>query len=150
MKNFGSKLKLLREEKKMTQTEVAEKLNVTRQSISNWETNKNYPDVISLVSLSKLYDTSLDILLNTEREVVESMKQELDSYTGVDMTKLIIFSILAFILPIVGIAFVILLLTPPKNVPYYKVSKLIGYIALTLQIIFTLLLIIGIIASFAN
>ncbi|AHI54986.1 helix-turn-helix domain-containing protein [Listeria ivanovii] len=150
MESFGTKLKELRENRDFTQTQIAEKLHVTRQSVSNWENDKNYPDVMSLIALSNLYEVSLDSLLKSEKEVVKAMKQELDSYTGVDMTKLIIFSILAFIIPIVGIIFVVLLLTPPKNAVYYKLSKSIGYIALGVQIVFIIVLTAGILASFAN
>lgn len=51
MNNFGEKLKMLREQNDFTQDEVAQKLNVTRQSVSNWENNKNYPDLTTLVTL---------------------------------------------------------------------------------------------------
>lgn len=52
MNNFGEKLKMLREQTDITQERVSQKLNVTRQSVSNWENNKNYPDLTTLVTLS--------------------------------------------------------------------------------------------------
>ena len=49
---FAKKLKELRESKNMTQEEVAEKIFVSRQSISNWENNKTYPDIgLSLIHI---------------------------------------------------------------------------------------------------
>ena len=100
MNNFGEKLKMLREQTDITQEEVSQKLNVTRQSVSNWENNKNYPDLTTLVTLSQLYNISLDDLLKDENNVVKSMKTELNSYRSSELIKLIIFSVLAFLLPI--------------------------------------------------
>ncbi|MGO2565433.1 MAG: helix-turn-helix transcriptional regulator [Brochothrix thermosphacta] len=98
--NFGEKLKMLREQTDITQEEVSQKLNVTRQSVCNWENNKNYPDLTTLVTLSQLYNISLDDLLKDENNVVKSMKTELNSYRSSELIKLIIFSVLAFLLPI--------------------------------------------------
>ena len=49
----------------MTQEEVAEKVLVSRVTISNWENGKTLPDIASLISLSELYNISLDELTNT-------------------------------------------------------------------------------------
>lgn len=57
------RLKHFRNLKGLSQTEVAEKLSLTRQAISNWEANKSYPDLDNIVLLSKLYDVSVDELL---------------------------------------------------------------------------------------
>ena len=51
-----------RKKKGITQQEVADTLYITRQSLSNWENGKNFPDVPMLVELSKYYDFSLDII----------------------------------------------------------------------------------------
>ena len=53
---FGDRLKQQRKIKELTQDEVAEKLNVSRQTISNWENEKSYPDIKSLISLSNIYE----------------------------------------------------------------------------------------------
>ncbi|ANZ96554.1 MULTISPECIES: helix-turn-helix domain-containing protein [Brochothrix] len=133
MNNFGEKLKMLREQNDITQEEVSQKLNVTRQSVSNWENNKNYPDLTTLVTLSQLYNISLDDLLKDENNVVKSMKTELNSYRSSELIKLIIFSVLAFLLPIIGIVFGILLLCTKKRVEYYRIAKIIGTISLIWQ-----------------
>ena len=54
------KLKKLRSEKHMTQQEVAEKLCVTRQAVSNWETGKTQPDFDMLRSIAEIYCVSLN------------------------------------------------------------------------------------------
>jgi len=133
MNNFGEKLKMLREQTDITQEEVSKKLNVTRQSVSNWENNKNYPDLTTSVTLSQLYNISLDDLLKDENNVVKSMKTELNSYRSSELIKLIIFSVLAFLLPIIGIVFGILLLCTEKRVEYYRIAKIIGSISLIWQ-----------------
>lgn len=50
------------------QEDLAEKVFVTRQTISNWENAKNYPDINSLVLLSQLFGVSLDILVKGDLE----------------------------------------------------------------------------------
>lgn len=61
--DFGEQLRKVRTEKKLTQEQVASKLNVSRQAVSNWENNKNLPDLEMVVSLSKTFDLSLDQLI---------------------------------------------------------------------------------------
>ncbi len=64
--DIGSKIKAARVEKKFTQEQVAEVLGVSRQTISNWENGKSYPDIISVIKMSECYGVSLDYLLKGE------------------------------------------------------------------------------------
>ena len=65
MKNMISmNLKRLRKEHQYTQENVAEKINVSRQSIAKWENGESTPDIDTLIKLSKLYNVSLDNLVN--------------------------------------------------------------------------------------
>ena len=57
-------LKRLRKEHQYTQENVAEKINVSRQSIAKWENGESTPDIDSLIKLSKLYNVTLDNLVN--------------------------------------------------------------------------------------
>ena len=57
-------LKRLRKIHQYTQENIAEKINVSRQSIANWEKGESAPVIDSLVKLSKLYNVSLDNLVN--------------------------------------------------------------------------------------
>jgi hygromycin-B 4-O-kinase len=61
--NIGEKLKLRRKKAGYTQERVAEMMNITRQTLSNWEIGKNYPDIDSIITLSRIYKLSLDELL---------------------------------------------------------------------------------------
>ena len=67
--DIGSKIKAARLKKKMTQVQVAELLGVSRQTISNWENEKSYPDIISVIKMSDYYEASLDYLLKGEQKM---------------------------------------------------------------------------------
>ena len=58
--DIGLQIKKFREQQKISQEELALKIFVSRQTISNWETNKSCPDVKSLISLSNIFNVSLD------------------------------------------------------------------------------------------
>ena len=73
---LGNKIKYYRGEKELSQEELAERVYVTRQSISNWENNKNYPDINSIVLLSEVFEISIDNLIKGD---VEQMKKEINS-----------------------------------------------------------------------
>ena len=58
--DFGRQVKQLRSDKGLTQEQLAEQLHVSRQAVSNWENNKNLPDLELLVTMAELYSLSLD------------------------------------------------------------------------------------------
>ncbi|MDE7252158.1 MAG: helix-turn-helix domain-containing protein [Acetatifactor sp.] len=64
----GEKLALLREKKGITQEKLSEILNVSRQSVSRWETNISFPETDKLIKLSKLFECSIDFLLNEDMQ----------------------------------------------------------------------------------
>ena len=71
--DIGSKIKAARLEKKLTQEQVAEILGVSRQTISNWENEKSYPDIISVIKMSDCYEVSLDYLLKGEQKMAKKL-----------------------------------------------------------------------------
>ncbi|MEE1255446.1 MAG: helix-turn-helix transcriptional regulator [Lachnospiraceae bacterium] len=71
---IGKQIRKHRQDLKLSQDELAEKIFVTRQTISNWENDKNYPDIKSLLLLSSLFDISLDILVKGD---LEEMKEQI-------------------------------------------------------------------------
>ena len=71
---IGDKLVELRKQKNLTQENVAETLNVTRQTISNWELGQTIPDLEQAKALSKLYKISLDELVDNDVKEVLSEK----------------------------------------------------------------------------
>lgn len=71
---IGSKIKKSRIDAKLTQEQAAEALGISRQTISNWENEKSYPDIVSVLKMSDLYGVSLDYLLKGD----SAMKNYLD------------------------------------------------------------------------
>lgn len=71
---IGKQIKKYRKEMNLSQDELAKKIFVSRQTISNWENNKNYPDIKSLLLLSSFYDVSLDILIKGD---IDEMKEKI-------------------------------------------------------------------------
>lgn len=67
--DIGNKIKNARKEKGLTQEQAAQILGVSRQTISNWETEKSYPDIINVIKMSEHYDVSLDYLLKGEKQM---------------------------------------------------------------------------------
>ena len=72
---IGNKLKKSRLESKLTQEKVAEEIQVSRQTISNWENEKSYPDIVSVIKLSDLYNISLDELLKGDSEMIKHLDE---------------------------------------------------------------------------
>ncbi len=75
---IGKKLKAARQGSGLTQEQVAERLYVSRQTISNWENEKSYPDIVSVVRLSDLYSISLDDLLKGDAKMLEHLEESTD------------------------------------------------------------------------
>lgn len=76
----------LRKKKGMSQENVAEKLGLSRQAISRWERAESAPDINNLTELSKLYEISLDDLLNTNMVSEKSKLQEENNKINNDHT----------------------------------------------------------------
>ena len=70
---LGNQIKKYRNELDLSQEKLAEQIFVSRQSISNWENDKNYPDINSLIRLSEVFQISLDSLIKGDWE---KMKKE--------------------------------------------------------------------------
>ena len=66
MKNFGNKIKALRRKMNLTQEELAERLNISFQAISKWETNASLPDVTMLPVLANFFNVTTDELLGVD------------------------------------------------------------------------------------
>lgn len=121
--NIGERLYELRKGKKLSQEEVADKLNVTRQTISKWETNGSLPDFDKIKPLCELYEITADELLTGEKKETEEQplnKQEIKKERAQGIAAGVLFYFIAivwimisvpvlFINPIVASAIFILL-----------------------------------------
>ena len=95
---IGKKLKDARMRSGFTQESVAEKVNVSRQTISNWENEKSYPDIIRVIELSNLYSISLDELLKGDEKMMEHLEE---STNVVKSTRKLIGAILLNIITVI-------------------------------------------------
>ena len=87
---LGKQIKMHRQEAELSQEELANRVYVSRQTILNWENDKSYPDVNSLVLLSEIFQISLDKLIKgdigvmkevIQKEEIEKMKRYGKIYT---------------------------------------------------------------------
>ena len=60
---FKKKLKYLRKQKGFTQEDLAEKLNVSRQSVTKWESGKSLPNLVNIKEILNIFSVSIDLLL---------------------------------------------------------------------------------------
>ena len=74
---IGAFIKELRKEKELTQEQLAEQFNVSRRTVSRWETGRNLPELDILIEMADYYEVELRELLNGERKS-ESMNKELE------------------------------------------------------------------------
>ncbi len=80
---IGDKIITARKNADLTQNQLAEILGVSRQSVSNWENNRAYPDIISVIKISDICNISLDSLLKND----EKMMKHLEESTNTVKTK---------------------------------------------------------------
>ncbi len=125
---LGSRIKKYRNELNMSQETLAEKIYVTRQTISNWENDKNYPDINSLIRMSELFNVSVDTLLKGDVEVIQKIVKEDDIREFGKMGN------------ILSILFIIMIITPIPLVkllgwPGFGIWGIIAVISFTYAII---------------
>lgn len=78
--NFSDKLQVLRKSNGMTQEELAEKLQVSRQAVTKWETGLAYPDIFNLIQVSELFHITIDYLVKESECSKLLVKSEMDDY----------------------------------------------------------------------
>ena len=74
--NFADKLKKERKNKGWSQEELAEKLFVSRQSVSKWENGQNYPSIEIIIKVSDLFGVTIDELLRSDEELKEKVNKD--------------------------------------------------------------------------
>ncbi len=98
---ISTQIKKYRNIMELSQEELAEKIYVTRQTISNWENGKSYPDIHSLLLLSSLFNVSLDQLIKGDIEIMkkEINKEEVTRFNKISKQFAVLFvaSLIAFI-----------------------------------------------------
>ncbi len=98
--NLGDKILKIRKDNKMSQERLAEILNVTRQTVSNWENGNNYPDIETLITISDKFNVSLDILLKGDKEMLKDINKK--TKNNKILKKIIIVLCVVIVILIVG------------------------------------------------
>ena len=102
---LGKKIAEIRIENSLTQEGLAEICSVTRQTISNWENGKSYPDLETLVLISDTFDVSLDAMLKGDRKMVSDITKE-QKHGKYFAAKIIVAVVIAISLVLGGIYFI--------------------------------------------
>ena len=101
---LGKKIKELRAEKNWSQEMLAERAYVSRQTVSNWETEKNYPDVHSLLILSDIFGVSLDELIKGD---VDTMKETIKNDEGKRLKRLEVIAVIEMLALMFGVTLIV-------------------------------------------
>lgn len=121
---LGSQIKKYRNELSLSQDALAERVYVSRQTISNWENDRSYPDVNSLVLLSEVFQTSIDNLIKGD---VEVMKEQVSSQERKEFEKLS---------SLYAILFLVLIISPIPLVHYLEFVGIAIWSVLTVATLF--------------
>lgn len=98
---LGQMIVKLRKEQGLTQETFAKKFNVTRQTVSNWENEKSYPDLHTLVKISDEFHLSLDILLKGNPTMVNDIDKKVKKHTlykGIILGLILIIAVLSSVI----------------------------------------------------
>ena len=95
----GEKFRAARTAAGLTQEQAAEKLDGSRQTISNWENNRSYPDILNVLAMSDAYGVSLDQLLKGDTALVEHIQETMDD---VKQTRRLLIAVLWNIALLIG------------------------------------------------
>lgn len=103
---FGNKIYELRKNLNLSQEQLAEKLNVTRQTISNWELGQTVPDIYQAIELSKIFSTSLDELTDNDMKdilVDKIIRTEKMAGTTINILKFLSIIVICFLILVICI-----------------------------------------------
>lgn len=144
--SIGEKIARLRRKVNLTQEQLADALNVTRQSVSRWESGEAYPDINKIAKLADILETNCDYLLREDsNEEGEKVKIVAETSTVENYINRLILTILSFF-PVFGfiVGFISFRKEEKRKDNLLKTLMLIGSIV---SLILTLLLIAFVIAA---
>ena len=128
-------IKDARQNNNISQENLAEQLGVSRQTISSWENGKSYPDLVSIIKMSDIFNISLDKMLKEDKKLVNNMQEKMDT---VKSNKSIVFTILFAIIIFGGIYLIQTFVDIPKiDNLYLNIGVLIAFIVGVLTYLFS-------------
>ena len=74
--NLGETISKLRKQKNMTQSELAQKLNVTDKAVSKWERNVSCPDVYTITKIAEIFNVSVDELMSAQKSSQKKLESK--------------------------------------------------------------------------
>ena len=153
---FATNLQKLRKRENMSQEALAEKLDVTRQSVSKWESGASYPEMDKLISICKIFNVDMDTLVNgdvdidsLDKESSINTKDILDKFNTLMKKIVCLFESMSFkeIIEFLVTVFLLILIILVGTIPKYIIENLIGtnllegitYVGPTLNTLFRLI-----------
>ncbi len=127
---FGENLKIIRNQKNISQEELAEKIGVSRQSISKWETGENFPSMNNIMCLCKVFECKINDLVHENFTDIDSFDDEIkenivkfkkEKQVKVKLISKIIYTISNIIKKLISI-FIIILLIVVISLPFIVAS----------------------------
>ena len=112
----GKLIRRYRQEKQMTQKELAERLHVTNKAVSKWERGKNYPDFLLLPALAQILGTTVSDLLGLEEPVKEKTVRAMTDLSRWEQQRLLR-SLLVYVIATMVLGFLTILLLWNANYP---------------------------------
>jgi transcriptional regulator with XRE-family HTH domain len=130
---LGEKLKKQRQSLGLTQQEVADHLHVSRQTISNWEVGRNFPDIPMIISISDYYQISLDELLKGDEQLMDKMKKDAELIKRTKRRKIFDAAFVVILLLTVLFAFVM------SRIPELANQRILPMLIVGIVFLFTIL-----------
>ena len=128
-------IKDARQNNNISQESLAEQLGVSRQTVSSWETGKSYPDIVSVIKMSDIFNISLDKMLKEDKNLVNNIQEKMDT---VKSNKSIVFTILFAIIIFGGMHLIQTFVDIPKiDNLYLNIGVLIVFIVGVLTYLFS-------------
>lgn len=140
---IGAKIKNARADAQLTQEQAANALGVSRQTVSNWENGKTYPDIVSIIKMSNIYNISLDQLLKEEKNMsdyIDYLEESTNTVRSKNRLSKLIIIISYLLIWTISAAFYWIFATPSDAMAY----ALVFFWILQPLTIFILSLIMGI------
>lgn len=131
--SLSENLQNLRKIKNMSQEELAEKLNVSRQAVSKWESGSGYPETEKIISICEIFDCSMDELV--KGKITEDVKKEKNEYDSV-MSKIAKTTSFAIGLILLGVSFMLTILGFAPNEQAEDQYALIGVVMILIAVVF--------------
>ena len=131
--SLSDNLQNLRKIKNMSQEELAEKLNVSRQAVSKWESGNGYPETEKIISICEIFDCSMDELV--KGKITEDVKKEKNEYDSV-MSKIAKSTSFAIGLILLGVSIMLTILGLAPNEQAEDQYALIGVVMILIAVAF--------------